>query len=207
MENDIFKGLMFSEPKYGWTKFNLSKYNEKLCINTDWEDVVRVSYLTRLPVHMFEMLIKAYENRYKLNIFTSFDAEGWEWELGVSDYNIEIRLPNLDYNNEGYVPYCYSFLLNINFIKFAEDWLKCYQTYKDKWISFSILHEDADIEEVGRQFGKEAKQQILDSKNKITQDLYFLEKELLKILDEYYQEHNLKNPYRDKIIDDYKTIE
>ena len=173
---------MFEEPRHGWTRFNLAKYNAILCENSDWEDVVRVSYLTPLPFSMFRMLINAFKNRegyYDSTVtFATFDAEGWSWMLGFSYEGFNILLPNPDYNLQDNISEWYGFGLLGRTKDIIKDWLECWEAYKEKWIDFCDCGEYADLEFIRICYGEEAAKQIIQRREITIQRLNKLEAEL-----------------------------
>lgn len=189
--------LMFEEPRNGWTRFNLEKYNFILCnglefknpvftSTTDWRNVVRVSYLTPLPLSMFRMLINSLKNRegyYDSTVtFATFDAEGWSWMLGFSYEGFNIIIPNPEYNLQGNVPEWFGFGLIWGPKKIAEDWLECWNAYKEQWIDFCDCGEYADLEVIRVTYGEDAAQNIIKRREYTISILNELEAELKNCL-------------------------
>lgn len=195
MDNDIFKGLMFSEPKHGWTTFNLSKYNSILCNNlkhpifnsiSDWKVIVRVSYLTPLPITMFRMLINTFKNEEgyydSISSMATFDAEGWSWMLGFSYEGFNVVLPNFEYDLQDDVPEWFGYGLVGRTKDIANDWLKCWETYKDRWIDFCDCGEYADLEIIKNTYGEDAAQDVIKRREHTILNLNKLEAELKECL-------------------------
>lgn len=189
--------LMFSEPKHGWTTFNLSKYNSILCnkdfkhpfldANIDWKTIVRVSYLTPLPIAMFRMLINALKNREgyydSVSSMATFDAEGWSWMLGFSYEGFNIFLPNFEYNLQDNVPEWFGFGLTGRTECIAKDWLECWEAYKNEWIEFCDCGEYADLEVIRITYGEDAAQDIIKRRENTIKILSTLEVELKDCLE------------------------
>ena len=198
--------LMFSEPKHGWTRFNLNKYNQILCNGlefknpvfndtTDWRNVVRVSYLTPLPISMFRMLINSLKNRegyYDSAVtFATFDAEGWSWMLGFSYEGFNIIIPNTEYNLQDNVPEWFGFGLIGGMKDIAKDWLECWEAYKNEWIDFCDCGEHADLEVIRVTYGEDAAQDIIKRRENTIKILSNLEAELKDCLENKTVEYKI----------------
>ena len=147
-EQNILKEYMFSEPKYGWSNFNIFNYCKKECyyfLDQEEKDIIRshfsVSYIESVPSMIFNSLIKSLTG--KESVIINFDAEGYDWSIFMNYYdrNIQIIIPEEIINpfkDDNY------FVIrlddNVTFKIFARDWCDCYKNYRKEWHQFEDLN-------------------------------------------------------------------
>lgn len=147
---NIQENYMFSEPKYGWSSFNIFKYckRERFYFlhqqeKSHIENCFSVSYIEAIPSMIFNALIKILTE--KGSVIINFDAEGYDWSIlfNYYDRSIQVMIPEEIINpfkDDNY------FVIrlddNITFKAFARDWCECYNNYRKEWNQF----EDLDFE-------------------------------------------------------------
>ena len=135
--------LMFEEPKHGWTVFNLDKYKGDNCsFSKISKYAVRVSYIGPLASTMFKMLIDNFSIGASSQHFTYFDAEGWFWGLGITADGPAIMLDEDDDADDA--PLFSVYPLKCSEKQLAEDWLECWEAYKDEWVRWTICEYGED---------------------------------------------------------------
>ena len=134
---------MFEEPKHGWTAFNLDKYKgDNYSLSKLSKNAVRASYIGPLASTMFKMLIDNFSVGASSQQFTYFDAEGWFWGLGITAYGPAIMLDEDDDGDDA--PLFSVYPLKCSEKQLAEDWLECWEAYKDEWVRWTICEYGED---------------------------------------------------------------
>lgn len=145
MKQETNLDLMFFEPKHGWTYFNLDKYKgDNYVLNSLPKEKVRASYIGPLASTMFKVLIDNFSTGPSSQSFIYFDAEGWFWGLGITAYGPSIMIEEENETGAEDVPDFSIYLLECNERQFAEDWLKCWEAYKDEWVRWTICEYGED---------------------------------------------------------------
>ena len=90
---------------------------------------------------MFKVLIDYFSTETSSQDFTYFDAEGWFWGLGITAYGPSIML---DVDGDDDEPFFMVYPLECTEKKLAEDWLECWEAYKNEWVRWTICEYGED---------------------------------------------------------------
>lgn len=137
--------LMFSKPEAGWTSFNVKKYCPN--IPDEYANKFRASYICPSVTLLFEMFLDMLNPKIHHLGNASFDAEGWNWYITDTECGFNLLLDNPDEEYHHGKASLFTFLgfemLGDN-LQIAEDWVDCYEAYKEEWIAFDLCEMSAE---------------------------------------------------------------